>query len=248
MNPFELYHHVARLLESMPAYVDGQPEEREHQNWQAKALAALELDGLASIRDATEFRHYMETARRGFRAKSGDRLRQSLGNLLARCELRLPAEQRGGFIKAGGSFSAFVTLTAVISEAKSDLLVVDPYLSHDAINRFIVASPQGVGIRLLRDGEGGQKARTAALVAAMDAWNMQYADRPLEIRSAPARSLHDRAVFIDRASVFTVSQSLKDIAARSPALVHRVAAELVGEKIAAYEEIWNKSVRISLFR
>ncbi|HDS1531981.1 TPA: hypothetical protein QEK88_001832 [Stenotrophomonas maltophilia] len=244
MTPFELYHHVAQLLETMPAYVDGQPERPEHQNWQARALAALELDGIPSIRDATEFRHYMDSARRGYRTTSGDRLRQSLGNLMARCELRLPAEQRGGFIAVGDNFSAFATLTAVISEAKNDLFVVDPYLSHDAISRFIVASPQGVGIRLLRDGAGQQQALTPALLAAMDAWNQQFADRPLEIRSAPARRLHDRAIFIDHASAFTVSQSLKDIAGRSPALVHRVAPELVGEKIAAYEEIWNNSLRI----
>ncbi|MFE3970633.1 hypothetical protein [Stenotrophomonas sp. YIM B13575] len=244
MSPLELYHYVAQLLEAMPAYVDGEPEVREHQSWQAKALAALELDGIASMRDATEFRHYMEMARRGFRSKSGDRLRQSLSNLLARCELRLPPEQRGAFIAVGDNFSAFATLTAVISEAKKDLFVVDPYLSHEAINRFIVAAPQGIAIRLLRDGEGRQQPHTPALVAAMDAWNTQYADRPLEIRSAPARSLHDRAIFIDRASAFTVSQSLKDIAARSPALVHRVAPELVGEKTAAYEDIWNNSLRI----
>lgn len=244
MSPLELYHYVAQLLETMPAYVDGQPEGREHQVWQAKALAALELDGIASMRDASEFRHYMETARRGFRTKSGDRLRQSLSNLLARCELRLPPEQRGAFIEVGDNFAAFATLAAVISEAKNDLFVVDPYLSHDAINRFIVAAPQGIAIRLLRDGEGRQQPLTPALVAAMDAWNTQYADRPLEIRSAPARSLHDRAIFIDRASAFTVTQSLKDIAARSPALVHRVAPELVGEKIAAYEQIWNNSLRI----
>lgn len=244
MTPLELYHHVALLLETMPAYVDGQPEALEHQRWQARALAALELDGVASMRDAAEFRHYMDSARRGFRTTSGDRLRQSLGNLMARCELRLPAEQRGAFIAVGDNFSAFATLTAVISDAKKDLFVVDPYLSHDAINRFIVASPQGVGIRLLRDGEGRQQALTPALLAAMEAWNMQFADRPLEIRSAPARSLHDRAIFVDRTSAFTVSQSLKDIAARSPALVHRVTPELAGEKIDAYEHIWNNSLRI----
>ena len=162
MSPLELYHYVAQLLETMPAYVDGQPEGREHQVWQAKALAALELDGIASMRDASEFRHYMETARRGFRTKSGDRLRQSLSNLLARCELRLPPEQRGAFIEVGDNFAAFATLAAVISEAKNDLFVVDPYLSHDAINRFIVAAPQGIAIRLLRRRRSTAAAHASA--------------------------------------------------------------------------------------
>ncbi len=242
MTPFELYHHVGQLLEGMPAYIDRQPEGEEHQVWQAKALAALECDdAIASIRDAADFRRYVDQARRGFRSTSALRLRQALANLLARLELRLPAEQRGAFISVGNDFSAFSTLASVIGEARNDLLVVDPYLSHEAITRFIVAAPQGVSIRLLRDGDGRQQALTAGLVAAMAAWNAQYGDRHMEIRSAPARSLHDRAIFIDHTSAFTVSQSLKDIAARSPAIVQRVEPALAVEKIAAYGDIWVNS-------
>lgn len=244
MTPFELYHHVGQLLEGMPEYIDRQPEGQEHQVWQAKALAALESDGIASIRDASDFRHYVDQARRGYRSTSALRLRQALANLLARLELRLPAEQRGAFISVGNDFSAFATLASVIGEARDNLLVVDPYLSHEAITRFIVAAPQGVSIRLLRDGEGRQQALTAGLVAAMGAWNAQYGDRRMEIRSAPARSLHDRAIFIDHTSAFTVSQSLKDIAARSPAIVQRVEPDLAVEKIAAYEAIWANSPSI----
>lgn len=244
MTPFELYHHVGQLLEGMPEYIDRQPEGQEHQVWQAKALAALESDGIASIRDASDFRHYVDQARRGYRSTSALRLRQALANLLARLELRLPAEQRGAFISVGNDFSAFATLASVIGEARDNLLVVDPYLSHEAITRFIVAAPQGVSIRLLRDGEGRQQALTAGLVAAMEAWNAQYGDRRMEIRSAPARSLHDRAIFIDHTSAFTVSQSLKDIAARSPAIVQRVEPDLAVEKIAAYEAIWANSPSI----
>lgn len=125
MTPLELYHHVGQLLEGMPAYIDLQPEREEHQVWQAKALAALESDGIASLRDASDFRHYLDQARGRFRSASAVRLRQALTNLLARLELRLPAEQRGAFISVGNDFSAFSTLASVIGEARNDLLVVD---------------------------------------------------------------------------------------------------------------------------
>lgn len=236
MLPQELYHHVAQLLESMPAYVDLQPITPQHQTWQARALAALDHDGIRSVHDTVNFRIAIDRAAHGFMSASGEKMAQALSNLLARCEISLPAETRGAFLSVGNDYSAFATISGVLGEARTDILIVDPYIDHVAIQRFVTAAPDGVSIRLLR--ETTHTRYEAGLRESQRTWNIQYPSRPMEIRSAAERSLHDRAIFIDRASAFSVTQSLKDLAARSPAMVQRTVPELTAEKIAAYENLW----------
>jgi hypothetical protein len=69
-------------------------------------------------------------------------------------------------------------------------------------------------------------------------WVQQHGkNRPLLVRLAPQKSLHDRAIFIDQTTAWTLTQSLKDFAKRSPAEIVR-ADDTAALKIAAYEEIW----------
>ena len=66
----------------------------------------------------------------------------------------------------------------------------------------------------------------------------QYgAARPLQVRLAPPKALHDRAIFTDQTTAWTLTQSLKDFAKRSPAEIVR-ADDIAALKIAAYEAIW----------
>jgi hypothetical protein len=48
---------------------------------------------------------------------------------------------------------------------------------------------------------------------------------------------HDRAIFVDGDKAWTLTQSLKDFAKRSPAEIVR-ADDTAALKIAAYEAIW----------
>jgi hypothetical protein len=57
---------------------------------------------------------------------------------------------------------------------------------------------------------------------------------------APAKALHDRAIFIDKTTAWTLTQSLKDFAKRSPAEIVR-ADDVAALKIDAYENIWAKA-------
>jgi hypothetical protein len=61
--------------------------------------------------------------------------------------------------------------------------------------------------------------------------------QPPQARLAPPKTLHDRAIFIDQTIAWTLTQSLKDFAKRSPAEIVR-ADDTAALKIAAYEEIW----------
>jgi hypothetical protein len=52
--------------------------------------------------------------------------------------------------------------------------------------------------------------------------------------------LHDRVILIDGTAAWTLTQSIKDFAKRSPAEIVR-AEDTASLKIAAYEDIWKNS-------
>ena len=60
------------------------------------------------------------------------------------------------------------------------------------------------------------------------------------VRLAPSKTLHDRAILIDRITAWTLTQSLKDFAKRSPAEIVR-ADDTAILKIAAYENLWTSA-------
>lgn len=109
-----------------------------------------------------------------------------------------------------------------------------PYMDDTALLDFAGAVPGNVALRLLSDSSTAKPA----LGPAAAKWKSQYPQRSLMVRLAPARTLHDRAILVDGKQAWTVTQSLKDLAKRSPAEIVR-ADDTASLKIAAYELIWN---------
>jgi hypothetical protein len=57
------------------------------------------------------------------------------------------------------------------------------------------------------------QAAKPSLKPAAERWIAQrHAKRPLEVRQAPAKSLHDRLIITDGATAWVVGQSFKDLA------------------------------------
>ncbi|WP_374275860.1 hypothetical protein [Brevundimonas sp.] len=71
----------------------------------------------------------------------------------ARLELALPAESRGAFISAGGHFDGYSVIAKLLGSAKSDEMMIDPYLDAGVIIDFAGLLPEGVTFRLLTDSE-----------------------------------------------------------------------------------------------
>jgi hypothetical protein len=154
---------------------------------------------------------------------------------LGKAELMAPAASQGTFIPVGESFSAVAAVSKVMTTARQSVLIVDPYADAKALTDFAVLASEGVLIRILSDA-GTVKP---SLKPAAESWAKQYdGTRPLEVRLAAARSLHDRIITVDDAQAWTLTQSLKDFAARSPATIVKVDAETAGLKIGAYAAIW----------
>jgi hypothetical protein len=159
---------------------------------------------------------------------------QILYRALAHCELRAPTLMAGSFIAVGKSFDAYAALSEILKLAKRDVMIVDPYLDEIALTDFGVAADDGVTLRLLAD----EAACKATFAPAARRWMAQYgASRPVQARVAAPKTLHDRAIFVDGEKAWTLTQSLKDFAKRSPAEIVR-ADDTASLKIDAYELIW----------
>ncbi|MFI8570505.1 hypothetical protein ACIGEO_03160 [Stenotrophomonas bentonitica] len=242
MTPAELHFHYTEAIRTMPPFEYSETFThltKEQVAWQARTLAYLELQGKAL--DVHSFKSAIaRSAMPASRVGAGLEFYQILTTAVTRAEIEMPAGARGAFVPVGDQFDALRSITELVQGANHDLFVVDPYADASFLLRFAQAARPGVHIRILRDAKYQEIGRQ--LQIAKDAWVGQYGnEHPLEVRSAPSKTLHDRFIAQDSASVFLVSQSLKDLAVRSPATIQKADAGIALEKLEAYEEMWQNS-------
>ena len=233
MDAQSLYMQLGRLVETMPDLeAQGAIPVATHE-WLARAYNLVgHVDGFdaGALGKHTE---YLAVERN----RTPHAIRVIVYRALAVAELNAPIAARGAFIPAGNVFDAMVAVGKVLATAKRDLLIIDPYMDEKALSDFAPLAPKGVKIRLLADQHDHKKT----LGPASRRWGTQHtaADRPLEARLAPARSLHDRVILVDGKEAFVLTQSLNAFAARAPASIVRADDETAALKVAAYEAIWN---------
>lgn len=246
MDPLAQYTQIGRLIETAPNLTLIGAYSPEVLQWLGRAFALVEASGDAF--DVVSFRTEMDNASlyqsTGMDVpRRGQAIRQ-IFNVLARCqarvELKLPASAQGAFIAAGNAFDAMAAFAKVASGAKSDLMIVDPYMDEKTLTDFAPTARENVSVRLLADASHAKPS----LAPAVTRWTTQYANRPMSARLAAARTLHDRLIIVDRHDVWIITQSLNAIATRSPASIVRVDGDTRAEKIAAYEAIWEASASL----
>ena len=199
------------------------------------ALLAAENDeaNLADLRVLTSALCEARTPMEASRAAQG--IMSILYRALAAAELNAPVPLSGSFISAGNALDAMAAIGKVLGTAKRDVLIVDPYADEKALTDFAPLAREGISVRMLAD----EKDHKPTLRPARERWIQQYGTaRPLEIRLALPRVLHDRLAIVDETETWVLTQSLNAFAARSPAAVVRVDPETSGLKVAAYADIW----------
>lgn len=236
MDPEALFRQLSDLAANRPNLRDidesyDTPEAT--QKWLGRLHALLEEEG--DTHAAMDLRIQMgilaKTRGRGGRSE----ILAILHRALAGAELRAPTSSQGSFIAAGDEFDAFARVAKILEEAESDLFIVDPYLDEVALTDFAPMVSEGVQIRLLGD-EGRAKP---TLEPAAKRWIAQYGSkRPLELRLAAPRAMHDRLILVDSKKAWLVTQSFKDFAKRSHGSIALADQEAASMKVAAYEEIW----------
>jgi hypothetical protein len=235
LDPESLYRQLGRIIETMPDLSQAGPLPLNALQWLGRAHALVAES--ESPFDAIDWRSAVQTLDGPWRSSSVQTMMQVLYRVMAVAELKAPASARGSFIPVGASFDAFAALSKVIQTGTKDVLIVDPYMDYTALTEFGSAVSANVTLRLLAD----EATYKTTLGPAAERWSAQYgATRPLGVRLAAPKALHDRAIFIDQTTAWTLTQSLKDFAKRSPAEIVR-ADDVAALKIASYEAIWASS-------
>lgn len=204
--------------------------------WLGRADALLEASGCLSA--LVSFR----TARQslGGYSHSRDNLLIPLHDAYSRMELLVPTSLQGAFIPGGSTWNGYAALVKIFQTECDDLLVVDPYLN-SAI--YTDLAPHSVAKKGVRCIAARRSENHLALVASANKWSSDpiSTDHAVEVRYAASGALHDRLIIVDGKEVWLVSQSLKDIAKRSPASVSRADGELAAMKVQHYNEVWDQS-------
>jgi hypothetical protein len=236
MNPQELYHYVGRLIETVPSSGGTPQVPREVGLWVGRAATVIKnhCDMSEMLRCSVS---EGQIADRNTRAKALDEIQLILFKVLADAESMLPPGQGGSFIPVGNALDFFTSLSKKFQSATAEIFIVDPYLDETILTDYGTAVPEGMRLRLLSD----ESTHKPSLIVAASAWVKQHAARrPLEVRLAPPRTLHDRAIFIDGVQAWTLTQSFKDFATRSPGEIVSTQ-DTASLKIPAYEQVWSAS-------
>jgi hypothetical protein len=235
LTPEELYLRLGSLVAEMPDLASG-PITPETNLWLGRAATLVEATGdIAGLLTMTNAAQWLAGANRDLNAQM---IAAVVYTALAKAELAAPAAVQGTFIAAGHTFDAFAAVTKVLSTATTDLLMIDPYADEKLLRRYAVSAPERVSVRILADQAYCYKQ---SLRPAAEQWMQQFGStRPLSVRLATPKTLHDRSILVDRATAWTVGQSFKDLAARSyTTLVRQQDPEAAALMIAAFETMWN---------
>jgi hypothetical protein len=231
-TPEMLYHQLGRARNEVPLWnMLGRPETSK---WTARVLAVVEAADctmeLVTLRSYFDF-----VARHGSSERTGVLIAQAIDTVLAKLELKLPVDIQGAFIPAGGVHDGYQAVSKVVGAAQRQVLFVDPYGDDTLVSDFVALAPEAVPVIVLSDAHYSKPS----LKPGAERWIQQWkAKRPLEVRVAPARSLHDRLVVVDGSVAYVVGQSFKDLAKRANSSLIRMDPDSAALKIAAHMAMW----------
>lgn len=242
LEPEAFYMQVKQLILEMPKWDTDQEPTPESLLWLGRMLEMVKRTNNAG--DIAGFSVSSEGLV-GMLAYDKIRKIQTISyRVLAYAEARAPKSAQGAVIPIGAAYDALKAIGAILAEAKSDILIVDPYMDASILKNYVALVVTGVPVRLLCDSFYTKAPALPALQAALSAWKIQYGSAGLETRATGPRLLHDRLIIIDGKGIWLLSQSLKDLANRSPASVMPADAEIADWKSQFYATTWAAATQI----
>jgi hypothetical protein len=239
-TPEMLYHQLGRVRNEMPVWsMLGRPETTK---WTGRVLAIVDAAADCTM-EIVSLRTYFDfAARQGSSEKTGLLIAQAIDTALAKLELKLPADMQGAFIPAGGVHDGYQACSKALRLAQKHVMLVDPYADDTLISDFVVLASEAVSVYVLTDAQTAKPS----LKPAAERWIAQWAaKRPLEVRQAPAKSLHDRLIITDGSTAWVVGQSFKDLAKRAHTSLVRMDADSGNLKINAHYTMWQTATKLA---
>lgn len=241
IDPESLYLQLGQLVAEMPKLDGTGPITPDINRWLGRAALLVEATG--GRVDAISLKSASDMLNTIIRDTNAQQIAAVVYRALAVAEANAPATTRGAFVGVGAALDALQVVGKVLAEAKRDVLLVDAYMDAKVLTDFAPMAAEGVVIRLLADSFS---TKPDALLPAVTRWTQQFGTtRPLDVRLSTPRALHDRLILADGAMVWSLTQSLKDFAGRSPALVQRIDVNLTAQKVDFYEKVWTAATPLS---
>jgi hypothetical protein len=239
-SPEQLLALLQAAIEGAPAFEYQTSLTDEEVRWLGRADALLDASGAMSA--VVSFR----VARQNIGSYSHSRtdLLIPLHDAYSRIELQVPTALQGSFIAGGDTWNGYAALVRLMQTDCDDLLVIDPYINSVLFTDLAPHVKAKAGLRCLT---ARRAENHPALLAASQRWagDSISATISVDVRYTQPPNLHDRLVIVDGREVWLVSQSLKDIAKRSPASISRAEPELGLMKVQHYEGVWGQSDQLS---
>ena len=179
----------------------------------------------------------LATVRSQQRAHQAQTIASVVYHALAKAELNAPARVRGMFIAAGDLVGAYAAVGSVLRTAKTDVLMIDAFADEKLVTDYAVLAPENVTFRILTDAADYKKT----LKPAAERWVKQFGQRPLAVRLALDKTLHDRMIVIDGAVVWNLGQSFNRLAERAHTSLTKIDTETAARKISVYAGIWDSA-------
>jgi hypothetical protein len=240
MTHDDAYRLLGQLLAETPEALFGTDVlSLEQHRWLGRALAIAKpyLETGESIQLSVCARHLSGSQKRS----NAQSISVLLHLALANAEIAASTPLRGMFLSAATPFDAYLQVGKVLSQANVEVLFVDPYSDEKLLDQFARQANEGVAVRVL--AEVGKLKPT--LKPSAERWVAQFQTlRPLEVRTAPAGSLHDRLMVVDGAEAWAIGQSFNGLATKSPSTILRIDLEPAKLKIDAMAALWAKSTSI----
>lgn len=229
MTPHVLLERLKALLQAVPPLEGRGQYGNEQYIWLGQANALMhEWDEIKSIPFKAAVSSLIQNINR---PGNYGTLIAFFHDVIARVENSLPQEAGQAF-GPGAAYDFFRALNDIVSTAKVQLWIVDPYLDAEVFDGYMQALHPGVSVRLLTSRYLGN------VKIAAEKYQAQFGS-VVEVRSS--NDIHDRVIFVDNDQCWVLGASIKDAALKKPTYLAPVSSDIVAEKRKHYEIIWEVS-------
>lgn len=131
----------------------------------------------------------------------------------------------------GDVYRFFADLKAVVNQAESEVIVVDPYFNGQAFDAYLSTASPNVVIRILAD-------RYSKDISTYVEKHRAQFQTNIELRES--KELHDRLIFVDHDSAWIMGGSIEDAGKKATYLIP-LASQIAVAKREIYTQIWHRA-------